>query len=104
MGKYTDKQVLAEAARRGFKSGTYFFSATGVSDCLVSGTLMVKHTGTKDKEDIENDFDGDVVSTGGYGLIYSASKDVWGVPMGDVMVCTGKNGANARRVSSKALK
>lgn len=99
MKHLTKKQInslLKEADKRGFRSGRYFISASGISDCLILGTLMVKYT--KDETDENAVFNGDIVSTGGYGLIYDASTDTWGVPVENALVGTSLTKVNARKV------
>jgi len=77
-GKLTAKykrDILAEAKNRGFKNRTNFTSATGMPNALCKGKLIVKEN-YKDEE--EQQFNGDVVSTAGWGLIYDAKNNKWG--------------------------
>lgn len=98
MNKKEKQKWLDEAKKRGFVSGTYFISATGISDCLVLGDLIVKHT--NDKTDEEHQFNGDIVSFGGYGSIYDASTGCWGVLLNQILVGTSLTGNNARKIKA----
>lgn len=69
------KKVLAEAKKRGFTNKTYFISATGMPEAFVKGKLVVKEN-YEDAE--EQQFNGDVVSSAGWGVIYCAKTDKWG--------------------------
>lgn len=69
------REILAEAKKRGFKNKTTFISATGMPEGLVKGQIVIKEN-YEDEE--EKDFNGDVVSTAGWGLIYDAKNDIWG--------------------------
>lgn len=77
-GKLTAKykrDILAQAKKRGFKNKTTFISATGMPEAFVKGKLIVKEN-YEDEE--ERQFNGDVVSTAGWGVIYCASTNKWG--------------------------
>jgi len=69
------KRILAEASKRGFKNKTTFTSATGMPEAFVKGRLIVKEN-YEDEE--EKQFNGDVVSTAGWGVIYCAKTETWG--------------------------
>jgi len=98
MTKKQKQKWLDEAKKRGFISGTYFISANGVSDCLCLGELLVKYTDDKSSE--EYPFNGDIVSTSGYGLIYDAETETWGALVNEKLIGSGITGINARRVKS----
>lgn len=70
------RDLLAEAKKRGFKNKATFISATGMPEAFVKGKLVVKEN-YKDEEEFQ--FNGDVVSTAGCGVIYDASKKKWGI-------------------------
>lgn len=69
------KDRLKEAKARGFVEKAEFTSATGMPNGYVKGSLMVKEN-YEDEEEFQ--FNGDVVSTAGWGCIYSAKEDTWG--------------------------
>lgn len=102
MNKKEQQKWLDEAKKRGFKSGSYFISATGISDCLILGELEIKYTSNKSDENYE--FNGDIVSTGGYGLIYDASTNTWGVLLNQILIGSGITGINARKVTNRNTK
>ena len=69
------RDIILAATVRGFKNKTTFTSATGMPEALVKGKLVVKEN-YEDEE--EKQFNGDVVSTAGYGVIYCAKTETWG--------------------------
>jgi hypothetical protein len=71
------KELIAEARRRGFKNKVNFTSATGMPNAFCKGKLIVKENYDPDDES-EHKFNGDLVSSAGWGLIYDATKDKWG--------------------------
>lgn len=72
--KYKD-DILSKALVRGFKNRIKFTSATGMQSAYIKGTLLVKENYT-DPEEFK--FNGDVVSTSGWGLVYSRKDNKWG--------------------------
>lgn len=72
--KYKD-DILFKAYIRGFKNKTMFTSATGMPSAYIKGSLVVKENYT-DPEEFK--FNGDVVSTSGWGLVYSRKDNKWG--------------------------
>lgn len=69
------RDILAEAKSRGFTNKTYFTSATGMPEAFVKGKLVVKEN-YEDEEEAQ--FNGDVVSSAGWGVIYCAKTNKWG--------------------------
>ena len=69
------RDILLAAAVRGFKNKASFTSATGMPEAFVKGKLKVKENY---EDDEEKQFNGDVVSTAGWGVIYCAKTETWG--------------------------
>jgi len=61
--------ILMGASVRGFKSGARFMSPNGVKG-LVKGSIIIKDNG-------DNSFKGDLVSTAGFGCIYDRVSNRW---------------------------
>lgn len=73
-----EKEVIVceKALSRGFKKGVKFISASGSGlEGLVQGNLKMKWV--DDPEDEDHQFNGDIVSTNGHGLIYWEEEKRW---------------------------
>ena len=69
------KGILRQAKSKGFVNKTSFTSATGMPEAFVKGKLIVKENY---EDEQEKQFNGDVVSSAGWGVIYCAKTETWG--------------------------
>lgn len=97
---------LEEAKARGFKEAVVFVSATGVPDCVVFGKLKVKNFKPENPQNLTKDdeaslnMNGDIVSEGGFGVIYDASTNTWGQTLNLMVYTTSKTRTNTKVVKA----